>query len=145
MQGTLEIQRRVLGADHPETIISVANLGTVFGNWGKYSDAEPLLRGAYEHNKDKTWRKSHAQALLGASFAGQKSFVEAEPLLIAGYGELTDAQMFIPADRRQDVTRIGDWIITMYREMGKPDKAIEWREKIRAIQKSGPEGPHLPQ
>jgi tetratricopeptide (TPR) repeat protein len=39
----VEIQRGVLGEDHPDTGLSVTNLGLVYLNLRRYDDAEPLL------------------------------------------------------------------------------------------------------
>jgi tetratricopeptide (TPR) repeat protein len=39
----LEVQRRVLGDDHPSTLYSIGNLGTIYATQGKDEAAEPLL------------------------------------------------------------------------------------------------------
>jgi len=44
MQQTLDIQRRVLGPDHPETLKSMDSLATVMNGEGRYSDAAKLER-----------------------------------------------------------------------------------------------------
>jgi hypothetical protein len=38
----LEVRRRVLGAEHPDTLLSLKNLAALYGYQGKYAQAEPL-------------------------------------------------------------------------------------------------------
>ena len=45
---SLHARRRVLGADHIKTAISMTNLGKVLVDQGKAQEAEPLFRGALE-------------------------------------------------------------------------------------------------
>ena len=40
---TLEIQRRVLGPEHPDTLESMSNLADSYGGQGKYAKAEALF------------------------------------------------------------------------------------------------------
>jgi len=39
---TLEIQRRVLGPEHPDTLLSMMNLANVYGYQGKYAQDQAL-------------------------------------------------------------------------------------------------------
>ncbi len=39
---TLEIKRRVLGEEHPSTLVSMNNLALVYSRQGRYDEAEPL-------------------------------------------------------------------------------------------------------
>ena len=48
LRRVLELRRRVLGADHPETAAAANELGTTYFRLGAYVDAEPLLREARE-------------------------------------------------------------------------------------------------
>ena len=41
---TLEIQRRVLGTEHPDTLSSMSNLASVYFYQGKFAEAEALHR-----------------------------------------------------------------------------------------------------
>jgi hypothetical protein len=46
---TLEIQRRILGPDHPDTAMSTYNLGGIALHKGKPDEALSLLRDAIDH------------------------------------------------------------------------------------------------
>jgi hypothetical protein len=40
----LAVRRRVLGEDHPSTLMSIDNLASLLQDQGKLAEAEPLLR-----------------------------------------------------------------------------------------------------
>ena len=44
----LEIRRRVLGAEHPDTLLSTYSLDNLYQRQSKYADAEPLFIKAWE-------------------------------------------------------------------------------------------------
>lgn len=44
----LEIRRRVLGEEHPDTLNSIYNMGVLLRHQGKFGEAEPYLREAME-------------------------------------------------------------------------------------------------
>ena len=66
------------------------------------------------------------RAVLGASLAGRGKYAEAEPPLLSGYRGMLQRQDTIPADNRSAVQRAGEWIVQLYLDWGKPDKAAEW-------------------
>ena len=81
---TVEVRRRVLGEQHPDTMRSMNNLGLLYLNVGKYGQAESLLRPAligYEKVAPDSWERYNCQSILGASLTGQKKYQEAEPLV----------------------------------------------------------------
>ncbi len=41
---TVETQKRVLGDDHPDTLISINNLATLYENQGRWAEAERCRR-----------------------------------------------------------------------------------------------------
>ena len=45
---TLEILRRVLGPDHPDTLIGIENVAIDVSHEGYYGEAEQMFRGAIE-------------------------------------------------------------------------------------------------
>lgn len=45
---TLEIRRRVLGPEHPDTLMSINNLAVVYFDEGKYAQAEALFSQTLE-------------------------------------------------------------------------------------------------
>ncbi len=81
----LEIRRRMLGDDHPKTLISLENLGISLENQGKYSEAEPYLREAMAGCR-RVLGNDHPNTLeaiknLGGLLQKQGHFSAAEPYL----------------------------------------------------------------
>jgi eukaryotic-like serine/threonine-protein kinase len=71
-QASLNIRRKHLGDEHPDTLKSMRNLAVVFQNMGRLHEAEPLFRQAIEAglrvlSHDDTfllrWRSDYAQTL----------------------------------------------------------------------------------
>ena len=58
----LEAKERVLGKDHPATLISVSNLATLYDDQGRYSEAEPLYKRALEAS-ERVLGKEHPMTL----------------------------------------------------------------------------------
>ena len=126
-------QRHALGAQNPDTMASASDLALAYISQGKFAQAEPLAREALETDKKvqpDDWERFRAASLLGASLAGEKRYVEAEPLLLEGYQGMVARKDRMPAvpDRRQ-IDRAREWIVQLYEEEGKPDKAAAWKGK----------------
>lgn len=125
-------RRHALGSEHPDTMASVADLALADLSQGKFHESEPLAREALEFYRTKqpdNWQRFRAESLLGASLAGQKKYAEAEPLLLEGYqGMLAQKDRIdVPDWYHLDLAR--EWLIELYRDWGKPEKAAEWRKK----------------
>jgi hypothetical protein len=60
---------------------------------------------------------------LGEALAGQKKFTEAEPLLLAGVGGMTRRRSRIPFPSLYYLGRAQQWVASLYKEWGKPQKA----------------------
>jgi tetratricopeptide (TPR) repeat protein len=126
----LGVRQRVLGSKHPDTATALTLLTQIRLQQKKYAEAEPVIREAlnrYDEKIPDSWRRYHSQSLLGASLAGQGKYAEAEPSLLAGYQGMLQRQATIPADHRSDLQRAAEWIVQLYQDWGKPDKAAEWR------------------
>jgi len=63
MREALEMKRRTLGNTHPDTLLSINNLGMLLGDQGKLSEAEPLSREAVSGAK-KTLGDAHPTTVL---------------------------------------------------------------------------------
>jgi hypothetical protein len=68
---------------------------------------------------------------LGQSLAGAQKYDEAEPLVISGYLGMVQRRDKIPAVSQPDVGSAGDQIVHLYEDWLKPDKAGEWRIKLK--------------
>jgi eukaryotic-like serine/threonine-protein kinase len=130
----VEIRRRVLGQEHPDTLETAASLALAYQAQGKFAASEALAREIIEIDRKKLlddWQRFYAGSLLGASLAGQKRFAESEPLLLEGYRgmDARKGRIGIPEQYLLELAR--KWIVQMYQEWGKPEKAAEWREKLQ--------------
>jgi hypothetical protein len=131
----LTAQLRVLGEDHPETLISRDGLGRVQLREHKYVEAESTLRTelrGYERLKPESWERYNCESMLGGSLEGQKKYLEAEPLLVSGYGGMMQRAAAIPPEERLVLSQAGERIVQLYEDWGKPGKAAEWRGKLQS-------------
>jgi non-specific serine/threonine protein kinase/serine/threonine-protein kinase len=129
----LDARRRVQGAEHPETLSTLNDLADVSLRQRKYAAAESTARNAlegYEKARLDEWERYRSQSLLGASLANQNKFVEAEPLLLAGYDGMLQLKDTMPAGARPNIAQAGERIITLYQDWKRPDKVAEWRQRI---------------
>jgi tetratricopeptide (TPR) repeat protein len=62
-RGVVEELRASLGDEHPETILSVNNLGAVLADQGKHAEAETILREALRAHDNPATRSNLATAL----------------------------------------------------------------------------------
>ena len=130
----VDARRRVLGPAHPDTLEAMTSLGEVQLQRAQYTEAEPLLREAlanYEKATSDSWQRYRCQNLLGVSLAAQNKYAEAEPLLISGYQGLLQREATIPFEQRRTVGDAAERIAQLYEKWGKPEKAAEWRAKVR--------------
>ncbi len=125
-------QRHTLGPEHTDTIDSEIDLALAWQSEGKFAESEPLARNALDldrRSQPDGVQRFRAESLLGASLAGQKRYVEAEPLLLEGYGGMMAHKDLIAAPNRYYLDRVRGWIIQLYVDWGKPAKAAEWRKR----------------
>jgi serine/threonine protein kinase len=122
----LAARRRASGPEHPNTILSEADLALAYVSQRKFAESEPLAREALELNQKKQpddWQRFRAESLLGASLAGEKKYAEAEPLLVEGYQGMLARKNRISASDRYHLERAHQWLVQLYKNWGKPEKA----------------------
>ena len=68
------------------------------------------------------WLIANTSSYLGAALAGQKNYLEAEPLLLEGF-----TAMRPPAGQGKYRHEALDRIVTLYEAWGKTFEADEWR------------------
>ena len=115
---------------------TMANIGWVRLQQKRFADAEKSLRGVAAilvRTAPTSWERANNDSMLGASLAAQKKFDEAETLLLSGYEGLGTGRRTSNAQNTCWFTRAqaGEAIVQLYADWNKPDKAAEWREKIR--------------
>jgi hypothetical protein len=114
--------------------VSLALLGRCLILQQKYPEAVSVLR---EHLdiKEKAvpdvWTTAEARTLLGEALAGQRSFPEAEPLLLAGQQGLAERREKIPA-RQRDATLYESVarLVRLYEAWNKPAEAHKWKKQL---------------
>jgi tetratricopeptide (TPR) repeat protein len=123
---------KALGPDHPNTVAALGSVGRAQLEQRKYVQAETTLREAasrYEKARPDYWERYYTENLLGAALAGQKKFEEAEPLLVSGYDRMVQREETMPVSDRKKLAEAQDWILKLYADWQKPEKASEWRSK----------------
>jgi tetratricopeptide (TPR) repeat protein len=129
----VDTRRRVLGPRHPQTMDAMASLSMLQLKQSKFSEAESLSRetlAILEQTFPDDWTRFQTQTVLGAAISGQKRYSEAEPLLLKGYAGMIERKATIPAGNQADVTKAVEWIVQLYNDSGRPDKAAEWQAKL---------------
>jgi tetratricopeptide (TPR) repeat protein len=124
--------RHALGPDNPHTMASAADLALAYVSQGRFVPAEALARESLEFNRKNQpddWQRYRAESLLGTSWAGQKKYAEAEPLLLEGYQGMLVRKDRIALPDRYHLDRSHEWLVQLYQAWGKPEKAAEWRKK----------------
>jgi tetratricopeptide (TPR) repeat protein len=87
-QRCLELYERVLGPEHPDTLISVNNLAGLYYHQGRYAEAEPLYERALR-DRERVLGPEHPDTLssvnnLALLYNNQGRYAEAEPLYVQG-------------------------------------------------------------
>jgi eukaryotic-like serine/threonine-protein kinase len=85
MERSLELRREELGADHPDTLRMMNDLGTLHSAQGKFAEAEPILAQALKAER-RVLGAEHPETLntmnnLGLLYQYQGKYAQAEPLL----------------------------------------------------------------
>lgn len=128
----LTSQQRNFGGMNPTTAVSSLDLGLAYVSEGKFVDSEYLARedlNFYQKQAPDDWHRYRAMSQLGASLAGEKKYAEAEPLLLEGYQGMLARKDRISVPDRYHLDRAHEWLIQLYVDCGKPDKAAAWRKK----------------
>src|SRR4029077_14531215 len=98
---------------------------------GKFADSEPLAREAVEFDRKRLpedWQRFRAASLRGASLTGQKKYAEAEQLLLEGFQGLAARKNRVGVSHWYHVDRAHEWLVKLYQDWGKPEKAAEWKK-----------------
>jgi hypothetical protein len=100
------------------------------------AEAEPIAREALKIRESKdadAWTTFNTKSLLGAALLGQKKYIDAEPLIVAGYEGMKAREPKIPVIAKPRLTQAGDRVIKLYESWGKPDKAALWRARLATL------------
>jgi tetratricopeptide (TPR) repeat protein len=139
----LEARETTLGAEHPDTLASVSNLGSVLERQGKYDEAEAMHRRALE-GYEKVLGPEHPDTLtsvsqLGSVLERQGKYDEAE---VMHRRDLEGSEKVLGPEHPDTLTSVSQ-LGSVLESQGKYDeaelmhrRALEGREKVL-----GPEHP----
>ena len=134
-QKALDLRQQALGREHPDTLAAMEDLARALVAADKASEAESQWRQVVAVREAKTpddWLTFYSRAMLGDSLARQQKFVEAEPLVLAGYEGMKAREFTIPMAVQNRLAEAGARLIVLYDAWGKKDKADEWRKRLSA-------------
>ncbi len=125
-------QRHTQGSDVPDTMNAAADLALAYQSEGKFAESQTLSQEAVAFDRKKRpeeWRRFRDESLLGASLAGQKKYSEAERPLLEGYEGMSAREGQISVPDRYHLMLAREWVVQLYADWGKPDKAAEWKQR----------------
>lgn len=70
---------------------------------------------------------------------GKRKYEEAEPLMISGYQGMSEREGSI-RDRTKVLTESLQYLVQLFEATSRPEKALEWRTKLTAVQAAGGKG-----
>jgi tetratricopeptide (TPR) repeat protein/predicted Ser/Thr protein kinase len=130
-----DAMRRVLGEEHPETLRSANNLGFVYLSSKKVAEAEQLYSKTLDTQR-RVLGNDHPDTLatmanLGLTYFAQRKFAQAEPLMVANYEGMSRRTGSAPGENRAALDQVGSLIVQLYQNLGRPDKAAEWTQRLK--------------
>ncbi|MEQ8766680.1 MAG: tetratricopeptide repeat protein, partial [Planctomycetota bacterium] len=128
----LEKARRGNPSDSPALASALAGVGARLLTFGRFAEAEPLLREAFtirEAALPDDWLTFNASSLLGGTLLGLARYTDAEPLLVNGYEGLEAREKSIPRQLEYCLDDAIERLVQLYTETGTPEVAERWRSR----------------
>lgn len=123
--------RSLRGDEYPHFAESLLAMARIMISRGNFSNAESSVRECIEIRKtslpEDHWLTSVAENILGECFVGRQRYEEAEPLLLDSFFTIRQQ---LGEDDERTVTALGR-IDQLYEKWGMPERATEFREKLR--------------
>jgi tRNA A-37 threonylcarbamoyl transferase component Bud32 len=129
----LQAARQQFGAEDSHTAVALANLGQNLFKQQKWQDAELVLRDCLAIRQKKEpddWRTFNAQSMLGRALLGQRSYADAEPLLLGGYEGMKQREEQISSPAKARLSEAAERLIKLYDSWGKKSEADKWRKVL---------------
>ena len=126
----LEGSRKRLPKDDTQIAGMLAGVSLNLLGCGQYEAAEPLLRECLalrDKLQPDDYTTFNTRSMLGGSLLGQMKYVEAKPLLHAGYEGLAERVERIPPQGMVRLYEAADRLAQLYAALGQPDEAARWR------------------
>lgn len=122
--------RTKLPGDSPQLAGLLAQIGQGLLEQQRWTEAETHLRECLairEKTQPEEWNTFNTRSALGGSLLGQKKYVEAEPLLLAGYEGLKARETTIPEPGVVRLPEAIDRLINFYTATDRPDEVQKWQ------------------
>ncbi len=118
MGQTLEIQRRVFGPEHPDTLFSMNNLAVSYDGLGKHAQAEALFNQTLDL-KRRVLGPEHPSTLntmneLAGAYVSQGKYAQAEPL----YKQTLEIRRRVLGPENRDTIETATNLARGYQEQG---------------------------
>ncbi len=128
---TIGVSRRVLGDDHPDTLVSIHNIkGSLLRELGRLEEAEALGAEAVDRARRSLsaghWRTGVHLHSYGRTLTKLARHEDAEQALLEAQGILSAS---LGAEHQLTMKAVNA-LADLYDAWGKPDKAAEWRAKL---------------
>ena len=126
-----EGRRSIHGDDHPETLGALHNVATIYDALGRYGEAEPLYLKALAASR-RVLGDEHAQTCrtysrLASMYMKQRRYPEAESAALAAYEGYVKGL----GAGHERTTSVAEQLADLYTAAGQPEKAGQWRAKVR--------------
>ena len=118
---------------------ALAVLANALLHEGKFAEAEGPAQECLtirEIQIPDDWRTFNARSMLGGSLLGQKRYVEAEPLLLAGYEGMKQRETNIPPEGKVRLNETLQRLAQLYDETGRPELAAESKKELAEMEKA---------
>jgi len=135
----LALQRRLFDDHNPKVATSLANLARVLYRRDMFAEAALLVQECLqicEQKQPNDWQTFSAKSLLGGILLRQKKYVEAEQLLLSGYEGMKQRDGKIPFGGKRSFKETLDNLIQLHEEIGRPDRAAQWKQKLAEFEKA---------
>ena len=101
----------------------------------QHAAVEELLRECLairEKKEPDVWSTFNTKSLLGGALLGQKKYVDAEPLLLAGYEGMKRREAKIPPTAKVRLAEAVERLVQLYEALNKQDDAAKWRKELES-------------
>jgi hypothetical protein len=134
----LALQERAANSQLAPKLSAIASVGWLQFRQKNYTQATMNLQTAldgFEKARLESWERYNTESMLGATLVAQGKYAEGEKHLIQGFEQMLrrtppTATMYSPLLFLAE-EEPGERILKLYKDWGKPDKVVEWQQKLR--------------
>ncbi len=87
--------------------------------------------------RPEAWTTFNTKSLLGGALAGQKTYADAEPLLLAGYEGMKQREKTISPESKARLAEALERLVELHEATEKPDEAAKWCTELEARKSAG--------